>query len=58
MAKRIIGLVNLGEDANLGGVLLVIVEMIKMKEKEKVDMALILVQQWAYLCFYWQMEVE
>lgn len=45
MAKRIIGLVNLGEDANLGGVLLVIVEMIKMKEKEKVDMALILVQQ-------------
>lgn len=45
MAKRIIGLVNLGEDANLGGVLLVIVEMIKMEEKEKVDMALILVQQ-------------
>lgn len=45
MAKRIIGLVNLGEDANLGGVLLVIVEMIKMKEKEKVDMALILVAQ-------------
>lgn len=45
MAKRIIGLVNLGEDANLGGVLLVIAEMIKMKEKEKVDMALILVQQ-------------